>query len=52
MPRATKAMAVTESLRPTEHPKAPATSPIMAVRTPIQVIEMVKASQPPHRSLF
>jgi len=50
VPSATKAMAVTESLSPTEQPKALATSPMTAVSTPIQMMEMVKQSQPPIRS--
>ena len=50
VPSATKAMAVTESLSPTEHPKAEATSPMMAVRTPIHTIDITKQSQPPNRS--
>ena len=44
------AMVVTESLSPTEHPKAEATSPTMAVRTPIHTIDITKHSQAPNRS--
>lgn len=50
VPNATKAMAVTESLSPTEQPKAEATSPMTAVRMPIQTIDITKQSQPPIRS--
>ena len=35
VPRATKAMALTESLRKMKQPKWPATSPMMAVQNPI-----------------
>ena len=52
VPSATKAMAVTESLSPTEQPNALDTSPIIAVNTPIQVMEMQKQSQPPIRSIW
>lgn len=50
MPRATKAMAVTESLSPTEQPKAEETSPMIAVRTPINIMDMQKQSHPFIRS--
>ncbi len=50
VPSATKAMAVTESLSPTEQPKAEATSPMTAVRIPIHTIDITKQSQPPNRS--
>lgn len=50
VPSATKAMAVTESFSPTEQPKEEATSPITAVSTPIQTIDITKQSQPPIRS--
>jgi len=42
VPRATKATAVTASLRPTVQPKWDATSPMMAVRQPIPHIEITK----------
>ena len=46
MPRATKAMALTESLRLTKQPRWPATSPMTAVRTPMAVMEARKARYP------
>jgi len=42
VPRATKAMALTESLRKMKHPKCPATSPMTAVHTPIMAMEITK----------
>ena len=39
-------MAVTESLIPIEHPNIDATSPIIAVKMPIQIIATTKQSQP------
>lgn len=46
VPIATMAMAVTESLRPTEHPKWDATSPIIAVIAPMPVREPTKHNHP------
>ena len=46
VPRATKAMALTESLRKMKHPKWPATSPMTAVQTPIIAIETTKQGYP------
>ena len=42
VPRATKAIALTESLRKMKQPKWPATSPITAVQAPMKKIEMTK----------
>lgn len=42
VPRATKTMAVTESLMPSVQPNIDATSPIIAVTTPILRIEITK----------
>lgn len=47
VPRATKTMAVTESLMPKVQPKCDATSPIMAVTTPIDRIDTTKQRYPP-----
>ena len=47
VPKATKVMAVTLSLRPTRHPKMPAKSPTMAVKSPIIPRETKKQGQPP-----
>ena len=47
VPKATKVMAVTLSLRPTRHPKMPARSPTMAVKRPIIPRETKKQGQPP-----
>ena len=46
VPRATNAMALTESLRKMKQPKWPATSPITAVQTPIMAMEMTKQGYP------
>ena len=46
VPRATKAMAFTESLRKMKQPKWPATSPMTAVQTPIMQIETTKHGYP------
>ena len=46
VPRATKAMAVTVSLRPIVQPKWEAKSPINAVRRPIPRIEITKVGYP------
>ena len=46
MPRATKAMAFTESLRKMKQPKWPATSPITAVHMPIIQMEITKHGYP------
>lgn len=50
MPKATKQMAVTESLIPNVQPKCDATSPIIAVTTPIQKMDTTKHKYPPHIS--
>lgn len=42
VPNATKTIAVTESLIPKVHPKCEATSPIIAVTTPIANIDTTK----------
>ena len=47
MPKATKVMAVTLSLRPTRHPKMPARSPTMTVKSPIIPRETKKQGHPP-----
>ena len=47
MPRATKAMALTESFKKMKHPKWLATSPMTAVQTPIMAMEMTKQGYPP-----
>ena len=55
VPRATKAMAFTESLRKMKQPKWPATSPMTAVQTPIMQIETTKHGYPlaiPVKNLF
>jgi hypothetical protein len=44
VPRATKPMAVTESLSPILQPRCEAKSPITAVRTPMPAIETTKAT--------
>ena len=46
VPRATKAMALTESLRKMKQPKCPATSPMTAVHRPIIAIEITKQGYP------
>ena len=46
VPRATKAMAFTESLRKMKQPKCPATSPMTAVHRPIIAIEITKQGYP------
>ena len=46
VPRATKAMALTESLRKMKQPKWPATSPMTAVQTPIMAMETTKHGYP------
>ena len=46
VPRATNAMALTESLRKMKQPKWPATSPITAVQTPIMAMEITKQGYP------
>ena len=46
VPSATKAMALTESLRKMKHPRCPATSPMMAVQNPIIRIETTKVKYP------
>lgn len=51
MPRATKTMAVTESLMPSVHPKYDATSPITAVTTPMPTILITKHKYPPAMSV-
>lgn len=51
VPKATKQMAVTESLIPSVQPKCEATSPIIAVTTPIQKIDTTKHKYPPHISI-
>ena len=47
MPRATKAIALTVSLRKMKHPKWEATSPITAVIIPMVKMETVKVIYPP-----
>ena len=46
VPRATKAMALTESLRKMKQPKWPATSPMTAVQRPIMAMETTKHGYP------
>jgi len=46
VPNATNASAVTASFNPIVHPKCEAKSPIIAVKTPIIVIESTKQTQP------
>jgi len=46
VPRATKAMALTLSLRLTKQPRCPATSPIMAVSKPMDEMDATKARYP------
>ncbi len=46
VPRATKAMALTESLRKMKQPRWPATSPMTAVQRPMKAIEMTKQGYP------
>lgn len=50
VPSATNTMAVTESLIPNVQPKCDATSPIIAVTTPIERIEITKHKYPPAMS--
>lgn len=50
VPRATNTIAVTESLIPNVQPKCDATSPIIAVTTPIQNIDTTKQTYPPYIS--
>ena len=47
MPKATKAIALTVSLRKMKHPKWEATSPITAVIIPMVKMETVKVIYPP-----
>lgn len=51
VPRATKAMAVTVSFRPTVHPRCDARSPMTAVSAPIPMIANTKHNQPLHISV-
>lgn len=46
VPRATKTTALTESLRPTVHPKCEARSPMRAVSTPMTRMQTPKQAQP------
>ena len=46
MPRATKAIALTQSLRLMKQPRWPATSPITAVHNPTNAMEMTKVGYP------
>ena len=46
VPRATKAMALTESFRKMKQPKWPATSPMTAVQTPMKAMEITKQGYP------
>ena len=46
VPRATKAMALTESLRKMKHPRCPATSPMTAVTRPIIRMDKTKVKYP------
>lgn len=50
VPSATNTMAVTESLIPNVQPKCEATSPMIAVTTPIQRMETTKHKYPPATS--
>lgn len=50
VPRATKQIAVTVSLIPRVHPKCEATSPMTAVTTPMQKIDITKHKYPPQIS--
>ena len=47
VPKTTKVMAVTGSLRPIRQPKMLAKSPIVAVRRPINTRATMNVSQPP-----
>ncbi len=47
VPSATKTIAVTESLMPKVQPKCDATSPMIAVTTPIENIDITKHKYPP-----
>lgn len=47
VPRATNTMAVTESLMPSVQPKCEATSPMMAVTTPMHNMDTTKHKYPP-----
>ena len=46
MPRATKAIALTQSLRLMKQPRWPATSPITAVHKPTNAMEMTNVGYP------
>ena len=46
VPRATKAMALTESFRKMKQPRWPATSPMTAAQRPIMAIEITKQGYP------
>ena len=46
VPRATKAMALTESFRKMKHPRCPATSPMIAVTRPIMRMDVTKVAYP------
>ena len=46
VPRATNAMALTQSFRLMKHPRWPATSPIIAVQPPMKKMEMTKVGYP------
>lgn len=50
VPNATKTMAVTASFTPTVAPKWDATSPIIAVTTPMQKIDTTKQRYPLNKS--
>lgn len=51
VPRATNTMAVTESLMPNVQPKCDATSPMIAVTTPMHRMEITKHKYPPAMSV-
>ena len=46
MPRATKAMALTQSFKLMKQPRCPATSPMTAVQSPTAAMEMTKVGYP------
>jgi len=51
VPSATKTMAITASLTPTEHPKCEVTSPMIAVIPPITMMQTKKAAWPLSRAV-
>jgi len=46
VPKATNAIALTQSLRLMKQPRCPATSPIMAVQPPMKKMAMTKVGYP------